>query len=581
MNLENSKQESLEVLRHTTAHILAQSVLEKFPGTRLAIGPSTEDGFYYDFDREEPFVPEDLKKIEKGMKEIIKRNLPLEKSEMSREEAIEFFRKRNEPYKVELLEEISDEKITLYAQGDFIDLCRGPHLPSTGKIPAFKLLSVAGSYWRGDEKRKMLQRIYGTSFFNKGELKDYLNRLEEAKKRDHRKLGKTLDLFSINEEIGPGLINWHPKGALIRHLIEEYWKNEHLKNGYEFLNTPHIAKIHLWETSGHMDFYKENIFSAVEVEGQEYIAKPMNCPFHIQIYKNRQKSYRELPIRWAELGTVYRYERSGVMHGLLRVRGFTQDDAHIFCRQDQLADEISEVLAFTIHVLKSFGFAEYDVYLSTRPEKYVGSEENWNLATDSLKGALEKIGLPYQVDPGEGVFYGPKIDVKIKDTIGRAWQCSTIQVDFNLPERFDVSYIGSDGASHRAIMIHRALLGSLERFFGCLIEHYAGAFPLWLAPVQAILLPITDAHAGYASDTAQKMRERGLRVQVDSRNEKIGFKIREAQMQKIPYMLVVGEKELETKTVSVRKRGGENLGPVKMEEFFEQIFVEINSRQGG
>ncbi len=581
MILKNQESESLEMLRHTSAHVLAQAVLDLFPGTQLAIGPSTEEGFYYDFDCEKSFAVEDLDKIEKKMREIIKSDLPIKRSEVSKEEVADFFKKKKEPYKLELLEEITDEELTLYTQGDFTDLCKGPHLSSTGKIKAFKLLSVAGSYWRGDEKRKMLHRIYGTSYFNKKDLKEHLHRLEEAKKRDHRKLGKALDLFSVSDEIGPGLINWHPKGALIRHVIESFWKAEHYKNGYQLLNTPHIAKVKLWEISGHMDFYRENIFSPMDVDGQEYIAKPMNCPFHIQIYKNKQKSYRELPIRWAELGTVYRYERSGVMHGLLRVRGFTQDDAHIFCRPDQLADEIITVLNFTIGILKAFGFSEYDIYLSTRPEKFVGSEKNWEDATEFLRGALEKTGLSYQVDPGEGVFYGPKIDVKIKDSLGRAWQCSTIQVDFNLPERFDVNYVGSDGSFHRAIMIHRALLGSLERFFGCLIEHYAGAFPVWLAPVQAILLPITDAQGGYAAEVEKKMKEREIRVEVDYRNEKIGFKIREAQMQKIPYMLVVGEREAETGTVSVRKRGGENIGPIKMEDFFDKISDEIGSKQGG
>ncbi len=578
---ENKEAELLETLRHTSAHILAQAVLELFPESQIAIGPAIKEGFYYDFDVEKPFGPEDLRKIEKRMGKIIQRNLPIERSEMGKEEAISFFKAKNEPYKVELIEDLADSQVSLYTQGNFTDLCKGPHLSSTGEVKAFKLLSVAGSYWRGDENKKMLSRIYGTAFLTKKELEEHLDRLEEAKKRDHRKLGKALDLFSITEETGPGLIHWHPKGAMIRHIIEDFWKNEHFKNGYQLVNTPHIAKVNLWETSGHMDFYKENIFSTMDVDGQEYIAKPMNCPFHIQIYKNKQKSYRDLPIRWAELGTVYRYERSGVMHGLLRVRGFTQDDAHIFCSPDQLPGEIEKVLHFTLSVLRAFGFSEYDIYLSTRPEKFVGSEDGWKNATDSLEAALKKVGLPYQVDPGEGVFYGPKIDVKIKDTIGRAWQCSTIQVDFNLPDRFDVNYVGSDGNSHRAIMVHRALMGSLERFFGCLIEHYAGAFPLWLAPVQAILLPITDSQAEHAEDVAGKLREQGIRVEVDPRNEKIGYKIREAQMQKVPYMLVVGEKEIETNTVSVRKRGGENIGPIKLEEFLEQILDEIKSKQGG
>jgi len=567
----------LETLRHSTAHIMAQAVKELYPETKITIGPSIKDGFYYDFDRDTPFTVEDLEKIEKRMNEIIKKNFPFERMEVSKDEARKIF--TDESYKIELINEISDEKVSIYKQGDFIDLCRGPHLPSTGKVKSFKLLSVAGSYWRGNEKNKMLQRIYGTSFFTKDELEKYLHKLEEAKKRDHRKLGKELDLFSMDDEVGAGLVNWHPKGALVRYLIENFWREEHYKNGYQIVYSPHIAKVNLWHTSGHMDFYKENMYSPMDIEGMPYIVKPMNCPFHIKIYKSKLKSYRELPIRWAELGTVYRYERSGVLHGLLRVRGFTQDDAHIFCRLDQLNDEIERVLNFTLYMLRSFGFNDFDVYLSTRPEGYVGTLSNWEKATDALKGALDKVGLKFEIDPGAGVFYGPKIDIKIKDSLERTWQCSTIQVDFNLPERFDVKYIGEDGSAHQPIMIHRALLGSLERFFGCLIEHYAGAFPLWLAPVQAKVMTITDKQDDYASGVLNRLLSSGIRGEADLRNEKIGLKIREAQLEKISYMLIVGNKEVESKTVSVRKRGGTDMGVMEVDKFIEIAKEEIKNKQ--
>ncbi|MBI3583347.1 MAG: threonine--tRNA ligase [Nitrospinae bacterium] len=567
----------LETLRHSTAHIMAQAVKELYPETKITIGPSIKDGFYYDFDRDTPFAVEDLEKIEKKMNEIIKSDLSFERVEVSKDEARKLFEDEN--YKIELINEIPDEKVSIYKQGNFIDLCRGPHLPSTGKVKAFKLLSVAGSYWRGSEKNKMLQRIYGTSFFTKDELEKYLHKLEEAKKRDHRKLGKELDLFSMDDEVGAGLVNWHPKGALVRYLIENFWREEHYKNGYQIVYSPHIARVNLWHTSGHMDFYKENMYSPMDIEGMPYIVKPMNCPFHIKIYKSKLKSYRELPIRWAELGTVYRYERSGVLHGLLRVRGFTQDDAHIFCRLDQLSDEIERVLNFTLYMLRSFGFDDFDVYLSTRPEGYVGILSNWEKATDALKGALEKAGLKFEIDPGAGVFYGPKIDVKIKDSLDRTWQCSTIQVDFNLPERFDVKYIGEDGASHQPIMIHRALLGSLERFFGCLIEHYAGAFPLWLAPVQAKVFTITDKQNDYANEVLKQLLNSGIRGEADLRNEKVGFKIREAQLEKTPYMLIVGNKEVELKTVSVRKRDGTDMGAMGIEKLVEILKGEINSKK--
>ena len=567
----------LEILRHSTAHIMAQAVKELYPETKITIGPSIKDGFYYDFFRDTPFAVEDLEKIEKKMNEIIKSNLSFERTEVSKDEARKIF--KDESYKIELINEIPDEKVSIYKQGNFIDLCRGPHLPSTGKVKSFKLLSLAGSYWRGSEKNKMLQRIYGTSFFTKDELEKYLNKLEEAKKRDHRKLGKELDLFSMDDEVGAGLVNWHPKGALIRYLIENFWREEHYKNGYQIVYSPHIARVNLWHTSGHMDFYKENMYSPMDIEGMPYIVKPMNCPFHIKIYKSKLKSYRELPIRWAELGTVYRYERSGVLHGLLRVRGFTQDDAHIFCRLDQLSDEIERVLNFTLYMLRSFGFKDFDVYLSTRPEGYVGTLSNWEKATDALKGALDKAGLKFEIDPGAGVFYGPKIDVKIKDSLERTWQCSTIQVDFNLPERFDVKYIGEDGSAHQPIMIHRALLGSLERFFGCLIEHYAGAFPLWLAPVQAKVMTITDKQNDYASEVLNQLLNSGIRGEADLRNEKVGFKIREAQLEKTPYMLIAGNKEVESKTISVRKRDGTDMGAMGIEKLVEILKEEINSKK--
>lgn len=574
--MDNKK---IETLRHSTAHVMAQAVKRLYPETLVTIGPSIEDGFYYDFDREKPFTPDDLKKIEDVMKKIIKENLPVEQSELTKDEARKFFNKKGERYKEELINEIADEKVTLYTQGEFSDLCRGPHVASTGEIKSFKLLSLAGSYWRGNEKNKMLQRIYGTAFHTKNDLKEYLNRLEEAKKRDHRKLGKELDLFHIDEDVGPGLILWHPKGALVRSIIEDFWKKEHYKNGYDILYSPHIARADLWQTSGHLNFYKENMYSPMDVDGTDYIVKPMNCPFHIKIYNSNLRSYRDLPFRWAELGTVYRYEKSGVLHGLLRVRGFTQDDAHIFCRQDQILEEISRVLDFTIFILRSFGFEEYQIYLSTRPEKFVGSEENWETATEALKKALDKTGIPYEIDPGEGVFYGPKIDIKIKDSLGRAWQCSTIQVDFNLPERFKIRYIGEDGQDHRPIMIHRVLMGSLERFFGCLIEHYAGAFPAWLAPVQVKVLSLTDNHIKYSEEITNLLIKEGIRARLDFRNEKIGFKIREAQVNKIPYMLVIGDKEIQDEVVSVRKRKEKKTEIMSIQEFLSKLNEEIISKR--
>jgi threonyl-tRNA synthetase len=571
--------EGRQVYRHSVSHIMAHAVKEIFPEARLAIGPATEEGFYYDFDIDRPLGPEDLQAIEKKMAQIIKRDKPFVRKVMARQDAVGFFRDLGEMYKVELLEEIADETVSLYEEDGFVDLCRGPHLTSTGMVRAFKLLSVAGAYWRGDEKRKMLQRIYGTAFMDQKALKQYLDFLEEVKKRDHRRLGRELDLFSINEEVGPGLILWHPDGALIRKTIEDFWRQEHLEAGYNLLFTPHIAKLNLWEKSGHWDFYRENMYSPMEVEGAPYEIKPMNCPFHIAVYKSSLRSYRDLPIKYAELGTVYRFERSGVLHGLLRVRGFTQDDAHIFLREDQMEEEIQKVLDFTLFVLKTFGFESYDIYLSTMPEKHVGSEESWQRATSALELALRTKGLSYEVDPGEGVFYGPKIDIKVKDSLGRPWQCSTIQVDFNIPERFDVSYRGADGAEHRPIMIHRALMGSLERFFGVLIEHYAGAFPLWLAPRQVALLTIAERHADYARETAEKLKAAGIRVDLNIDNEKIGYKIRQATVRKIPYLVIIGDREVEEGNVAVRKRSGEDMGPVGVEEFIGMLKEQIELRR--
>ena len=558
---------------------MAHAVKKLFPGVKLAIGPSIQEGYYYDFDLDKTFTPEDLAAIEKEMAAVIKKDSPFVRKEMSRKDALRMFEEMGESYKVELINDLSDETVTIYEEDGFSDLCRGPHLVSTGKIAAFKLLSVAGAYWRGNEKNKMLQRIYGTAFNNAKDLKKYLDFLEEVKKRDHRRLGKELDLFSINDEIGSGLVLWHPNGAIIRKTIEDFWKNEHLKADYKLLYSPHIAKLELWKTSGHLDFYRENMYSPMEIEGVDYELKPMNCPFHIRVYRSSLRSYRNLPIRYAELGTVYRYERSGVLHGLLRVRGFTQDDAHIFCREDQIEEEILRVLDFTIFVLKTFGFDSYDIYLSTRPEKYVGSQENWERSTNALKMALEEKGLKYMVDPGEGVFYGPKIDIKVKDSLGRSWQCSTIQVDFNNPERFDITYRGTDGREHRPIMIHRALMGSLERFFGVLIEHYAGAFPLWLSPVQVSVLTIAERHDAYAEKLFSELSRQGIRVELDTDSEKIGNKIRKSSIRKIPYSVIIGDKEVEDNKITVRRRNGENIGPFTFDELISFLSEEINSRR--
>lgn len=571
--------EGKEIFRHSTSHIMAHAVKRLFPEAKVTIGPAIQDGFYYDFDLSRAFTPEDLLAIEKEMEELIKKNSPFVRKVMSKDEAIRLFESMGETYKVELIREIADDTVSVYEEDGFMDLCRGPHLPSTGGIAAFKLLSIAGAYWRGDEKNKMLQRIYGISFTNSKDLKKYLDFLEEVKKRDHRRLGRELDLFSINDEIGPGLILWHPNGAMIRKTIEDFWRNEHLRAGYKLLFSPHVAKLDLWKTSGHLDFYSENMYSPMEVEGYPYEIKPMNCPFHIHVYKSSLRSYRDFPIRYAELGTVYRYERSGVLHGLLRVRGFTQDDAHIFAREDQIEAEIEKCLEFILFILRTFGFEEFETYLSTRPEKYVGSDDHWEKSTAALEGALKAKGLAYSVDEGGGAFYGPKIDIKVKDVLGRSWQCSTIQVDFNLPERFDIGYRGSDGKEHRPIMVHRALMGSLERFFGILIEHYAGAFPLWLAPVQLSVLTISENNDDYAGKLTNMLVQQDIRVELDTDNEKIGNKIRKSSIRKIPYSVIIGDKEMAEDKVSVRRRNGVNIGPFTTDELLSFLREEINTRR--
>jgi threonyl-tRNA synthetase len=566
----------LETLRHSTSHIMAQAVIELFPGVKLGIGPAIENGFYYDFDMPEQITPEDLPKIEKKMKEIIKADQKFERIEMDKDEAIRFMEERGEKYKIELLHEIEDKKVSFYKSGDFIDLCRGPHLASTGQVKAFKLLSIAGSYWHGIETNPVMQRIYGTAFNTQKELDQYLKNLEEAKKRDHRKLGRELDLFSMHEEAGAGFVYYHPKGAIVRNIIEDFLKQENLKRGYELVYIPHIAKVNLWNTSGHTNYYRENMYF-MQIDEQDYVIKPMNCPGHILIYKRKTNSYRDLPVRYFELGTVYRYEKSGVLHGLLRVRGFTQDDAHIFCRLDQLEDEIISVLEFVDYVMKVFKF-EYIVNLSTRPEKFAGTVENWDKATEILQRALQDRNIPFEVDAGAGVFYGPKIDVKLKDALGRLWQGPTVQVDFNLPERFSLTYTAEDGSKKTPVMVHRAILGSIERFVGALIEHYAGAFPVWLAPVQVKVMPIADRHNSYAEEVAGKLKQKGIRVETDLRREKIGAKIRDAQLQKIPYMIILGDKEEKDGAIALRSRIKGDLGVKKLSEFIPELRKEIDSR---
>ena len=585
MSVERYEDSELYRIRHSAAHVMAQAVMEMFPNeAQITIGPAIEDGFYYDFDLPRPLTPQDLESIEKRMQEIFKGNHPFEKRIVSEEEARQIF--ANQTFKLELIDGLmqggTDEHgepiqgrpdLSIYSHDQFSDLCRGPHVAHSGQInaKAVKLLSIAGAYWRGDERRPMLQRIYGTAWRTAEELKDYLWRMEEARKRDHRKLGRELDLYSVSDEVGAGLILWHPKGGMVRNLAENFWSNEHEKAGYSFVYSPHIGKSQLWETSGHLVSYAENMYSPIDIEGQKYYIKPMNCPFHIAIYKSKLRSYREMPIRYAEKGTVYRYERSGVLHGLMRVRGFTQDDAHHFCRPDQMPAEIDFVLNFCLHILKSFGFTDFKAYLSTMPEKRIGSEEQWHEAEDALEAALKRAALAYDVDEGGGAFYGPKIDLKVKDAIGREWQLSTIQFDFNLSERFDLTYIGDDGQPHRPYMIHRALLGSMERFFGVLIEHYGGAFPVWLAPVQAIIIPIADRHLDYAQQLNKRIKTARIRVEVDDRPERMNAKIRDAQNQKIPYMLVVGDKEMAEGKMALRLRSGEDLGAVALDELIAKV----------
>ena len=569
----------LETIRHSAAHVMAAAVQQLYPDAKFDIGPSTENGFYYDFDMEHRLVTEDLKAIEKAMKKLIGRKLPFECFEMNRADAKKMLSEAGQTYKLERLADIpEDAKITFYKTGDFVDLCRGPHVANSGEIGAVKLLSIAGSYFRGDEKNKMLQRIYGTAFASEEDLQAYLKQQEEAAKRDHRKLGVELDLFSFSDNVGPGLVLWHPKGAFIRHTFETFWKEEHYKNGYELLYTPHIGQSVLWETSGHLSFYKDGMYSPMQIDEKDYYVKPMNCPFHIEVYQSRLRSYRELPLRWAELGTVYRYEKSGALHGLLRVRGFTQDDSHIICTPEQIEDEIAEVLRFSLYIWKSFGFTEIKPYLSTRPAKAVGEPERWEKALVSLRKAIDKLGLECEVDEGGGAFYGPKIDLKVKDAIGREWQTATIQFDFNLPERFDMTYIGEDGKKHRPYMVHRALMGSLERFFGILIEQYAGAFPLWLAPEQARILPVSDRQHDAAMALKKELRLKGFRVEVDVKAASLGAKIKDARKERIPYMLVVGEREAADGTMAVRNRREGELGTMTLDQLVEKMRFEVDNK---
>jgi threonyl-tRNA synthetase len=548
-------------MRHSTAHVMAAAVSSLFDDVKLDIGPATDEGFYYDFDLPKRLAPEDFPAIEKEMSRIVEANLPFEPVAVAREEAVSILRESDQTYKIQRLEDIPEgEEIVFYRCGDFSDLCRGPHLDNTGQIGAFKLVSVAGSYYRGIETNPMLQRVYGIAGGSAKDVAAQIERLEEARKRDHRKLGRELNLFSIQEDVGPGLVHWHPRGARIRSIIEDFWRREHFRAGYDLIYTPHIGRAELWETSGHVEFYKENMYSPMDVDGNSYFVKPMNCPFHIQIYKSEKHSYRDLPLRWAELGTVYRYEKSGVLHGLMRVRGFTQDDAHIFCTPDQVEDEIKSTVNFSLKMLRAFGFEQMTAYLATKPEKAVGEESRWEQAIESLKAALETESIPYETEQGGGAFYGPKIDLKVKDAIGREWQMSTVQFDFNIPERFDLAYTAEDGKEHRPYMVHRALLGSLERFFGVLIEHYGGAFPFWLADEQVRILPLTEKQNDHCRSVAESFRAADIRVSVDEKSEKVGAKIRRAQLNKIPYMLIVGPKEVESGTVSVRSRKEGNQG---------------------
>ena len=572
----NDEEYELARMRHSAAHVMAEAVLDIFPDAKFAIGPAIEDGFYYDFDLPRSLTPDDLEKIEERMREHVQKAEKFEREVVSREEALEIF--ADQPYKVELIRDLPEgETISTYKQGNFLDLCRGPHVEDTSKVGPFKLLSVAGAYWRGDEKRPMLQRIYGTAWKSKEDLEEYLERREEALRRDHRRLGRELDLFSTNEKIGAGLILWHPKGAMVRNLIERFETDEHLKRGYDLVYTPHIASEETYKQSGHLETYGENMYSPMDIEGTPYYLKPMNCPGHIMIYNSQIRSYRDLPIRYAELGTVYRYERSGTLHGMLRVRGFTQDDAHIFCRPDQMLDEAKEVIDLADYFAQIFGY-RYEAFLATRPEKSIGSDENWERAEAILKQALVERNVDYQIDEGSGAFYGPKIDIKFLDSLGREWTGPTIQVDFNLPERFDANYIGEDGQEHRVVMIHRTVLGSMERFVGGLIEHFAGAFPVWLAPVQAVVIPIADRHLDYANEVAAQLKEAGIRVEVDSGSDRMQNKIRQAQLQKVPYMLVAGDREAEAGAVAVRLRSNENLGAKPVAEFIDMVTKLVESK---
>ena len=561
-------------MRHSAAHVMADAVLQLFPEAKVGIGPPTADGFYYDFEVDRPFTPEDLEQIEALMLKTIRSNAPFVREELSRGSAQTMF--VAQPFKQEIIDDLPDETtLSIYRLGEFTDLCQGPHVDSTSEIAAVKLLHTAGAYWRGDENRPMLQRIYGTAFESQEELDAHLERLAEAERRDHRTLGRQLNLFTVHEEIGPGLIVWHPKGGVIRSLMEDYWRDIHYQRGYDIVYSPHIGRARLWQTSGHLDFYRDSMYAPMEIDDQEYFLKPMNCPFHIQIYRSALRSYRELPMRIAELGTVYRYERSGVLHGLMRVRGFTQDDAHIFCLPDQVANEVGDVLDLTFEIMTAFGFHEYDIMLSTRPDKYVGEPDMWDHATESLRQALVSRHLGYEIDDGGGAFYGPKIDIKIKDALGRDWQCTTVQFDFNLPERFDLTFQDDQGNRSRPYMVHRAILGSLERFFGVLVEHYAGAFPLWLAPLQAVVIPIADRHIAYAEEVSAQLQEAGFRSEVDDRSERMNLKIRQAQLQKTPYMLVVGDREAEAGTAAVRTREGEDLGALPMVEVLMRLDREL------
>jgi threonyl-tRNA synthetase len=579
--------EALEVYRHSSAHLLAAAVLELFPETKLGHGPPTDTGFFYDFYRPTPFTPEDLQKIEKKMQELVQQDIPYAREFLPRNEGLAKFKGEGDFMKCHFIEQFTkpDEKISIYKTGKFLDFCRGPHIPSTGKIKAFKLLNIAGAYWLGDEKNPQLQRIYGTSFFSKKDLDDFINKQEEARKRDHRVIGQQLDLFSIQELAGPGLIFWHPKGGIIRKEMEDWMRDQYLKRGYSLVYTPHVARRQLWQTSGHEGYYASNMFDVMELDDAEYRLKPMNCPFHILIYKDSLKSYRDLPVRLGELGTVYRYERSGVMHGLLRVRGFTQDDAHIFCTPEQIEKEIADCVEFARDVLKDFGFDRFETELSTwNPadrKNFVGSEEQWNTATNSLEKVLKQLNIEYKTIPGEAAFYGPKIDIKLVDAIGRLWQLSTVQFDFNLPQRFGLEYVAEDGSRKQPVMVHRALYGSVERFFGVLIEHYAGAFPVWLSPVQAVMIPISERHAEYASKVAAQLKAIGVRVEVDARNEKMNAKIREHAMQKVPFLLVVGDKEAEAGKVNVRTRGKEKTEDMAATEFVAKIKGLIEQKSPG